>query len=122
VFDEADRMFDMGFRDDMKYILRRVPRDRQFLLFSATLNFDVLNTAYQFGSEPVEFNVSRDQVTAEGVDHEILHVGQLEKPQFLISILKKNNPKQCSFPTVSFLEQRSITCFRLPSLFFSFSK
>ncbi|MCC6277675.1 MAG: DEAD/DEAH box helicase [Oligoflexia bacterium] len=95
VFDEADRMFDMGFRDDMKFILRRVPRDRQFLLFSATLNFDVLNTAYQFGSEPVEFNVSRDKATAEGVEHEILHIGQLDKPKFLLSILKKQNPKQC---------------------------
>jgi len=95
VFDEADRMFDMGFKDDMKYILRRVPRDRQFLLFSATLNFEVLNTAYQFGAEPVEFNVSRDSVTAEGIDHEILHVGQDEKPMYLLSVIKKMAPNQC---------------------------
>src|ERR1700743_616203 len=88
-------MFDMGFKDDMKYILKRVPRDRQFLLFSATLNFDVLNTAYQFGAEPIEFNVSRDQVTAEGIDHEILHVGQDDKPMYLLSVLKKFDPQQC---------------------------
>src|SRR6185437_3107453 len=37
VFDEANRMFDMGFKDDMKYILRRIPKERQFLVFSATL-------------------------------------------------------------------------------------
>lgn len=95
VFDEADRMFDMGFKDDMKFILRRVPRDRHFLLFSATLNFDVVNTAYQFGAEPMEFNLSRDQATAEGVDHEILHVGQEDKPAFLLSVLKKYGPEQC---------------------------
>ncbi|MBK9294919.1 MAG: DEAD/DEAH box helicase [Oligoflexia bacterium] len=95
VFDEADRMFDMGFKDDMKYILRRVPRERQFLLFSATLNFDVINTAYQFGAEPVEYNISRDQATAEGVEHEILHVGDNEKPMYLLSILKKHAPLQC---------------------------
>jgi len=95
VFDEADRMFDMGFKDDMKFILRRVPRERQFLLFSATLNFEVLNTAYQFGAEPIEFNVSRDSVTAEGIEHEILHVGSHEKPMYLLSLLKKYDPKQC---------------------------
>ncbi|XGC80482.1 DEAD/DEAH box helicase [Bdellovibrio bacteriovorus] len=94
VFDEADRMFDMGFKDDMKYILQRVPRERQFLVFSATLNFDVLNTAYQFGSEPVEINISRDQAKAENVKDQIFHVGGDEKPQHLLSILKLHNPKQ----------------------------
>lgn len=94
VFDEADRMFDMGFKDDMKYILERIPRDRQFLVFSATLNFDVLNTAYQFGSEPVEINISRDQAKAENVKDFIEHLGHEEKPQHLLSILKKENPKQ----------------------------
>lgn len=94
VFDEADRMFDMGFKDDMKYILSRVPRERQFLVFSATLNFDVLNTAYQFGAEPVEIDVSRDQAKAENVKDEIFHVGNQDKPMYLLSLLKKNNPKQ----------------------------
>lgn len=94
VFDEADRMFDMGFKDDMKYILQRVPRERQFLVFSATLNFDVLNTAYQFGSEPVEINISRDQAKAENVKDQIFHVGSDEKPQHLLSLLKVHNPKQ----------------------------
>ncbi|WP_295901094.1 DEAD/DEAH box helicase [uncultured Bdellovibrio sp.] len=94
VFDEADRMFDMGFKDDMKYILQRVPRERQFLVFSATLNFDVLNTAYQFGSEPVEINISRDQAKAENVKDQIFHVGSDEKPQQLLSLLKVHNPKQ----------------------------
>lgn len=94
VFDEADRMFDMGFKDDMKYILQRIPRERQFLVYSATLNFDVLNTAYQFGAEPIEINVSKDQAKAENVKDEIFHVGQEEKPQYLVSLLKKDNPKQ----------------------------
>lgn len=94
VFDEADRMFDMGFKDDMKFILQRVPRERQFLVFSATLNFDVLNTAYQFGSEPVEINISRDQAKAENVKDQIFHVGSDEKPQHLLSLLKVHNPRQ----------------------------
>lgn len=94
VFDEADRMFDMGFKDDMKFILQRVPRERQLLVFSATLNFDVLNTVYQFGSEPVEINISRDQAKAENVKDQIFHVGSDEKPQHLLSLLKVHNPKQ----------------------------
>lgn len=94
VFDEADRMFDMGFKDDMKYILTRVPKERQFLVFSATLNLDVLNTAYQFGANPVEFNVSRDQAKAENVEDKILHVGQDEKGAHLLALLKLHSPRQ----------------------------
>jgi superfamily II DNA/RNA helicase len=94
IFDEADRMFDMGFKDDMSFILSRVPRERQFLVFSATLNFDVLNTAYQFGAEPIEIDVSRDQTKAENVKDSIYHVGHEDKPMYLLSLLKKHNPKQ----------------------------
>ncbi|MEK6554652.1 MAG: DEAD/DEAH box helicase, partial [Bdellovibrionota bacterium] len=94
IFDEADRMFDMGFKDDMKFILRRVPKDRQFLVFSATLNFDVLNTAYEFGANPVEVNVSRDQAKADNVKDELFHVGHYDKPQSLLSILQQLKPRQ----------------------------
>lgn len=125
VFDEADRMFDMGFKDDMKYILERVPRDRQFLVFSATLNFDVLNTAYQFGSEPVEINISRDQAKAEHVKDFITHIGNEEKPQHLLSHLKKENAKQTMIFTnfkhnvdriVTFLINNGIPAMGLSSL------
>jgi ATP-dependent RNA helicase RhlB len=94
VFDEADRMFDMGFKDDMKFILQRIPKERQFMVFSATLNLDVLNTAYQFGANPVEVNVSRDQAKAENVEDKIFHVGQDEKGPHLLSLLRKHNPRQ----------------------------
>lgn len=94
VFDEADRMFDMGFKDDMKYILQRVPKDRQFMVFSATLNLDVLNTAYQFGANPVEVNVSRDQAKAENVEDKIFHIGHDEKPAHLLSLFHIHKPRQ----------------------------
>lgn len=111
VFDEADRMFDMGFKDDMKYILQRVPKERQFLVFSATLNFDVLNTAYQFGADPVEVNISRDQAKAENVKDQIFHVGQDEKPQHLLSLLKVHNPRQAIIFTNFKLNVDKITRF-----------
>lgn len=111
IFDEADRMFDMGFKDDMKYILQRVPKERQFLVFSATLNFDVLNTAYQFGADPVEVNISRDQSKAENVKDEIFHVGQDEKPQHLLSLLKLHKPRQAVIFTNFKLNVDKITRF-----------
>ncbi len=89
VFDEADRMFDMGFKTEMRYILRRIREDRLFLLFSATLNLDVLNISYEFGASPVEINVSQDEVRADHVKDSILHLGEGEKPKFLLSLLKK---------------------------------
>ncbi|MFN7903840.1 MAG: DEAD/DEAH box helicase [Pseudobdellovibrionaceae bacterium] len=94
VFDEADRLFDMGFKDDMKFVLQRVPPHRQLIMFSATLNLEVMSVAYQFGSQPVEINISRDQAKAENVTDKIFHVGRDEKPQHLLSILKSYAPKQ----------------------------
>jgi ATP-dependent RNA helicase RhlB len=111
VFDEADRMFDMGFKDDMKFILQRIPRERQLCVFSATLNFDVLNTIYQFGSEPVEVNISRDQAKAENVKDQIFHVGNDEKPQHLLSLLKAQSPKQAIIFTNFKMNVEKITKF-----------
>ena len=125
VFDEADRMFDMGFKDDMKYILQRIPKDRQIAVFSATMNFDVLNTLYQFGADPVEIDVSRDQTKAENVKDEIFHVGQEDKGRYLLSLFKKHNPKQSivfsNFKTnveriANFLTQNGIPAVGISSL------
>lgn len=94
VFDEADRMFDMGFQQDVFFILRRIPQERQLLMFSATMNLAVTEMAYEAHSNPVEVDVSRDQATADNVEDFIFHVGTHEKPKFLLSVLKKYNPAQ----------------------------
>lgn len=89
IFDEADRLFDMGFKDDAKYVLRRISKKRQILVFSATLNFDVFNMMYSFGSNPIEVNMGRDSVKAENVEDKIFHVGEGEKPRYLLSLFKE---------------------------------
>jgi len=94
VFDEADRMFDMGFKEDMKYLLDRIPKERQFLVFSATLNFDVLTVAYEYGSDPVEIEIDRSLPKTDQVQDEIFHVGHNEKPKFLISLVKSKSYEQ----------------------------
>ncbi|MCO5142286.1 MAG: DEAD/DEAH box helicase [Oligoflexia bacterium] len=90
VFDEADRMFDMGFIKDMRYLLTKIPKERQILLFSATMNFSVLNLIYEFGSSPVEVNISKDQVTAEKIKQIVYHVSDEEKGKALIALCKKH--------------------------------
>lgn len=94
VFDEADRLFDMGFKDDMVYILQRVPRERQLLMFSATLNFEVLETAYSFGSEPVEVSLGSAQLKSDNVEDKILHISHEDKGLYLLSVLKSSPAKQ----------------------------
>ena len=94
IFDEADRMFDMGFQQDVFFILNRVPKERQLLMFSATLNFQVTEMAYEAHSNPVEIDVSRDKVTTENIEDFIIHLGKEEKPKYLLSIFKKYNPQQ----------------------------
>lgn len=91
VFDEADRMFDMGFVKDMQYLLEKINQKRQILVFSATMNFTVLNMLYEFGANPQEVNVSRDQMTADKIDQLIYHVGENEKPAALVAVINKHN-------------------------------
>ena len=91
VIDEADRMFDMGFIKDLRYLLRRLPPydRRQSMLFSATLSFDVMELAYVFMNDAEKLSVSPEQVTAENIEHLVYHVGSHEKLPFLIGLLRR---------------------------------
>ncbi len=96
VIDEADRMFDMGFIRDLRFLLRRcTPADqRQSLLFSATLSHDVLELAYMFMNDAVNVEVRPEQVTAEGVQHSLYHVGVHEKLAVLIGLLEREGAER----------------------------
>lgn len=91
VIDEADRMFDMGFISDLRYLLRRMPpyHNRQSMLFSATLTYRVMELAYEHMNNPVRVEVSPQQITAEGVEETLYHVEQAQKFSLLLGILKK---------------------------------
>ena len=91
VIDEADRMFDMGFIKDLRYILRQLPNydRRQSMLFSATLSYDVMELAYVFMNEAVRVSVTPEQVTAENVEHLVYHVAKNEKLPLLIGVLRR---------------------------------
>src|SRR5436309_6992667 len=91
VIDEADRMFDMGFIKDLRYLLRQLPPydRRQSMLFSATLTHDVMELAYVFMNDAVRVSVTPEQVTAEKVEHLVYHVGVHEKMPLLLGILRR---------------------------------
>ena len=91
VIDEADRMFDMGFIADLRFILRRLPTydKRQNLMFSATLNQRVMELAYEFMNLPEKVAVTPNQLTAERISQVMYHVGRKEKFGLLLGLLRK---------------------------------
>jgi len=93
VIDEADRMFDMGFIKDLRYLLRQLPSydRRQSMLFSATLTHDVMELAYVFMNDAVRVSVTPEQVTAEKVEHLVYHVGVHEKMPLLLGLLRRES-------------------------------
>jgi ATP-dependent RNA helicase RhlB len=91
VIDEADRMFDMGFIGDLRFILRRLPTfdKRQNLMFSATLNHRVMELAYEFMNMPEKVSVTGDQMTADNIEEILFHVSRQEKFPLLLGLLRR---------------------------------
>ncbi len=95
VIDEADRLFDMGFIPDLQKMIRRMPPvgERLTMLFSATLQDKVKSLAAEYMHEPVEIELTPDQIVVENIDQRIYHVGRHEKMSLLLGIMKNHNPK-----------------------------
>ena len=91
ILDEADQMLDMGFIHDLKKIVAQVPKDRQTLLFSATMPKLISDLAQQFLDKPVRVSVTPPSTTAERVDQGVYHVSNNDKLELLFDVL--NNPE-----------------------------
>lgn len=92
VLDEADRMFDLGFIKDIRFLLRRMPErtTRQTLLFSATLSHRVLELAYEHMNEPQKLVVEAETVTAARVRQKIYFPADDEKIPLLLGLLSRS--------------------------------
>ena len=91
ILDEADRMFDLGFIKDLRFLLRKLPRreERQTLMFSATLSHRVLELAYEHMNEPEKLIVETETITAARVRQIVYFPANEEKLPLLIGLLSR---------------------------------
>ena len=96
VLDEADRMFDLGFIADIRFLLRRMPdpEQRLNLLFSATLSHRVMELAYEHMNNPVGLKTESDQIAAEKVNQLVFHPASDEKIPLLLGLMKSMQPQR----------------------------
>lgn len=94
VLDEADRMFDMGFIQDVRYLMRKLPPPTQRLnmLFSATLSQRVLELAYEHMNNPQQVKIEAESVRADNIAEHVYFPANEEKIPLLIGLIRKLNP------------------------------
>jgi len=96
VLDEADRMFDLGFIKDIRFLFRRMPEANQRLnmLFSATLSMKVQELAYDHMNEPVKVEIAPEENTSKNIKEEIFYPSQEEKMRLLLTLIEEDWPEK----------------------------
>jgi ATP-dependent RNA helicase DeaD len=94
VLDEADRMLDMGFIDDIKFILFYVDEDRQTCLFSATIPPEISRLAQDYMKNPHEVKLNEEEISLDTIDQSYLIVEERQKFKHLCNFIKSRDEKQ----------------------------
>lgn len=94
VLDEADRMFDLGFIKDIRFLFNRMPKptDRLSMLFSATLSYRVQELAYDHMDNPTHVQIEPERKTAERVKEELFYPSDEDKPYLLLTLMEEEWP------------------------------
>jgi ATP-dependent RNA helicase DeaD len=93
VLDEVDRMLDIGFRDDIRKILSSIEHEHQTVFVSATLSDEIKRLARQYMRDPIEVNVSQDDLTVDHVDQAYMTVDRWDKFHLLRMLMEREKPK-----------------------------
>ncbi|WFA08170.1 DEAD/DEAH box helicase [Tissierella sp. Yu-01] len=93
VLDEADEMFDMGFRDDIELVMNTLPEDRQTIFFSATMEKEIMNFASRFQKDPEYIKVVHKELTVPRVEQAYFELKQHMKTEILSRLIDIYNPK-----------------------------
>ena len=88
VLDEADTMLDMGFIDDIQFILDLAPEDRVMSLYSATMPTEILRLAEEYLNNPKQFLLSADDLSGDGIDQSYLVIKDRDKFKYLVDFIK----------------------------------
>lgn len=91
VLDEADRMLDMGFIDDVMALLQKLPKQRQTFLFTATMSNAVKQLAKNILTRHEEINVAKQNAIADTVEHVVYPVGEHQKAQLFVELIELHN-------------------------------
>lgn len=94
VLDEADRMLDMGFINDIRKIVKELPQKRQSLFFSATLSTDITRLSETILKDPIDIRIAPQTMTADKVDHRVCFIDQQDKLQMLQGLLEGQEQKE----------------------------
>ncbi len=95
VLDEADRMLDMGFINDVDAIVRRIPMSRQTLLFSATFPPEIKTLSERYLMHPETVRIDTAIRVKESVEHAFLEVPSRQKVDLLLAVLDRDRPGKC---------------------------
>ncbi len=95
VLDEADEMLKLGFKEDIEEILKSLPSEKQFLLFSATMPREILNITDEYLNNPLHIKTAQKEMTVNAIQQVAYEVSQGSKSDTLVQLLEFYRPDSC---------------------------